>query len=174
MGTADCRDDFSRLADSESRVPKAGVDGHRVQELCIIQPLTLNMKNERLELEHCIPTGASESRYQVICRALVMGDEQPDTILLLDLTAFQRRVSEDDSARAGAGGEELLPAVDQRHDVFDVFVHAAFLTLVQLVQTLFLPLAELFLHRCFCFIHLLTKSSSVQQVVEGLDIHPMT
>lgn len=31
-------------------------------ELCIIQLLTLNMKNERLELEHCISTGASESR----------------------------------------------------------------------------------------------------------------
>lgn len=60
--------------------------------------------------------------------------------------AASDRVDEDDSARARAGGEELLATVDQRHDMLDVPVHAAFLTLVQLVQALFLPLAERFLH----------------------------
>lgn len=90
-----------------------------------------------------------DTPHQVICCALVMGDEKPNTILLLNLSAFQRlrktrrvslilfrlnkkkemtllafmkpvcnpeevsdRVDEDDSARAGAGGEELFAVID--------------------------------------------------------------
>lgn len=55
-------------------------------------------------------------------------------------------VDEDDSPRAGAGGEELLAAVEQRHDMCDVLIHTTLLTQVQLVQTLLLPPAERFLH----------------------------
>lgn len=59
-------------------------------------------------------------------------------------------VDEDDSTRAGAGGEVLLTAVEQRHYMLNVFVHTALLTQVQLVQTLLLPLAERFVHSsCF-------------------------
>lgn len=55
-------------------------------------------------------------------------------------------VDEDDSPRAGAGGEVLLPAVEQRHDVLDGLVHGALLTQVRFVQALLFPLSEAFLH----------------------------
>lgn len=55
-------------------------------------------------------------------------------------------VDEDDSPRAGAGSEELLPAVEQRHDVLDGLVHSALLTQVHFVQALLFPLSEAFLH----------------------------